>query len=525
MAIMTISLAGVGGGASPASDSPAQGRDSLWLAPKTERGGRIAWHWLADLVIVAAILRVVALNQQLWFDEIVTLLESARAPLARIVTTYDWQNQHMLYSILAHFSIRLFGEHPWSLRLPAVLFGIACVPALYFFARLVTTEGEALLASALMAVSYHPVWFSQNARGYTGMVLWTLLSSTLFIRGAREGRKKDWLLYAIVAALGIYTHLTMAFVLAGHGAVYLWLLVSRSRTLGRLPAKAFLPLYGFFGATFLSLALYAPVLSRIFARTIGVAGTSVRSDWASPLWAIRETIRGLRAGTGAGLVGILIGAVLLVAGLVSYWRRDRFLVGLMFFPEIFTAAAILATSHNLWPRFFFFEIGFGLLVLVRGIMVCTESAVKLSGGRAKLGLELGTVLVVLMILASLPMLRSAYLYPKQDFQGAMQFVEQARRPGEPVVTVDVVTMPFQRYYGRAWPRVDTRAELETAMSRDRPTWVIYAMPIFLRAAHPDLWETLQTDFQIVRVFPGTLAGGELYVCRTKRPENDRAVAR
>src|SRR5271169_6721860 len=124
----------------------------LWPLPPNSAREPVAWGWLAGLMAGAVILRVLALNQQLWFDEIVTLLDSARHPVSQIMTQYAGQNQHMLYSLLAHISIRLFGEQPWSLRLPAVLFGVASVPALYCFARLVTTNREALFASALITV-------------------------------------------------------------------------------------------------------------------------------------------------------------------------------------------------------------------------------------------------------------------------------------------------------------------------------------------------------------------------------------
>ena len=98
----------------------------------------------------------------------------------------------MLYSVMAHGSIRLLGEQPWTLRLPAVFFGVVSIPALYFFGRMLTTNREALFACALMAVNYQHVWFSQNARGYTGMLLWTLLSSIFFLRCAHGGNRRDW---------------------------------------------------------------------------------------------------------------------------------------------------------------------------------------------------------------------------------------------------------------------------------------------------------------------------------------------
>ena len=158
---------------------PNAQRAPLWprLATSAEP---VAWGWISLLVIVATVLRVLALNQQLWFDEIVTLLDSARAPIWQIAIHYGGQNQHMLYSVMAHGSIRLLGEQPWTLRLPAVFFGVASIPALYFFGRMLTTNREALFACALMTVNYQHVWFSQNARGYTGMLLWTLLGQHLF---------------------------------------------------------------------------------------------------------------------------------------------------------------------------------------------------------------------------------------------------------------------------------------------------------------------------------------------------------
>lgn len=505
--------------ARPRRDSSVRQGFELWPVSANGLDQPVAWAWLVVLVALAVLLRAFALNQQLWLDEIVTLLDSAHKPIWQIVTTYNSQNQHMLYSVLAHCSIQVFGEHPWVLRLPAMLFGVASVPALYFFGRLVTTNREALFAPALMVINYQHIWFSQNARGYTGMVFWTLLASIFFIRCAREGKNRDWVVYAVAAALGIYTHLMMAFVIVGHAILYVWLLASRAKSLGRLPRSFFRPLYGLILSGGISLLLYAPVISHVFAKTIGVAGKSVRSEWASPVWAFAEMLRGLRAGTGGGLAAVLVGGLVLLSGVISYWRSNRFLVGLVVLPGLATAAAVFATSHNLWPRFFFFEIGFGILLLVRGAMVWGRMGARILGGTEKLGLRLGTVMVALMLLASVPPLRAAYFYPKQDYLGAMRFVEDQRRPYEQIVTVGIVTMPYQQYYGRSWPLLETRAQLDATLSRDHATWLIYTMPISIRANYPEIWEAIQTEFKVVRVFPGTLAGGEIYVCKSKDQED------
>ncbi len=470
----------------------------------------VAWGWLAALTVLAAALRAVALNQQLWYDEIITLLESARAPIWHILTHYDGQNQHMLYSILAHGSIRTLGEQPWTLRLPAVGFGVACIPALYFLGRLVTTNREALAAGALMTVNYQHVWFSQNARGYTAMAFWTLLASIFFLRGARSGERRDWVLYGIAAALGIYTHLMMTFVIAGHGVVYLWMLASQARSGQQLLRRRFSLLYGFVLCGAMSILLYAPVLPGIVSHTVGAHRDPVRYEWASPLWALAELGRGLRSATVGGWLALVMAGAVVLCGLLSYWKQNRFVVGLIVLPALLTAAGVLATSHNFWPRFFFFEIGFALLILTRGAMVIGTSVAQRFGITQDFA---AVALIALLLLASVVPLPAAYLYPKQDYLGAMRFVLAQRQGDEPIVTAGLVTTPYQRYYGQPWRLMETREELDAVTGGAQSAWLLYAMPGSIRSSQPELWSAIESRFSLVRKFPGTLGGGDIYVSR------------
>ena len=130
-----------------------------------------------DLVLVAIltfaglVLRVIGLNEGMWFDEIATLVDYIRLPATQIIGHYTTLNNHVFYSLLAHFSAGWFVESAWSLRLPAVSFGVATIPAAYYLGRQITARREAFLAAAFLALSYLHVWFSQDARGYTGLVL------------------------------------------------------------------------------------------------------------------------------------------------------------------------------------------------------------------------------------------------------------------------------------------------------------------------------------------------------------------
>jgi mannosyltransferase len=503
-------------------DVPERAR-SLWPAPKVYNGGPFSWGWLAVLTVGAAVLRGISLNQQLWFDEMVALVNSVRLPLKAILTTYTSQNQHTLYSILAHFSVSAFGEHPWTLRLPAVAFGVACVPALYLLCRLVTTDRESLLASAMLAVSYHHVWFSQNGRGYTAMLFWTLLGTYLFIRGAKCHSRTTWIAYAIVMTLGLYTHLTMGFVILGHALVYAWLVAARYRTEGHLSQESWWPLMSFTLTGLLTLALYAPMLSQLLSHTVEQNGPPVHWEWKNPVWLVLSTFRGLKMAAGGSLLLLAAVAFIVATGVFNYWRQDRVVVALIILPMLITTGALLALKHNLWPRFYFFAIGFAFLFLMRGAIIWGQKAAQFARRGARAGLAWEMSLGFLLVAGSIWTLPPAWRYPKQDFLGAMRLIDAQRQPGEPVVVVGLSAFAYRSYYRRDWQPVATAAELESVRAQGKRTWLVYTLPIYLKSREPQIWEAIQTEFAPVKVFRGTLSEGEVVVCEASA-EQERKLA-
>ena len=103
---------------------------------------------LLGLLVVSLLMRLYQLNAGLWFDELLTYMNYARLPLGELVSTYADENQHFMFSIPAHISFLIFGESAWALRLPAVLFGVGGIGALYLFGRYVGDEREGFLAAA-----------------------------------------------------------------------------------------------------------------------------------------------------------------------------------------------------------------------------------------------------------------------------------------------------------------------------------------------------------------------------------------
>jgi 4-amino-4-deoxy-L-arabinose transferase-like glycosyltransferase len=504
-----------------AKTSPLASTETVLQGPKSSRQ---PWAVLAFLSIIALVLRLWNLNSDLWFDEVTTLVEFVRPSLGEIITRYDSQNQHMFFSVLAHLSIGIFGESAWALRLPSVILGIASIWILFFFGRKVLGHREALLAAMLMAVSYHHIWFSQNARGYMGLLFFTILATWLWLEIQKESTWGRLACYVVAVTLGIWIHLTMVFVVAAHALVFASQLIyarfrGHQKESPRLPTRyQWHAIIALLLSGSVTLQLYALSLPEFLETSLHQGSTP--SEWTKPLWAIAEGLRSLQVGF-TGVVVVLATVVLVSIGWVSLYRRDRIAAILMVLPALLGGVTMMSMGHNLWPRFFFFSMGFALLILVNGAMAMPRvlfSLMRFLRPHSKIASRIGVAITCAMIIASGATVPRCFAHPKQDFTGAKAYVEQNRRPGDLAVAVGLAGIAYEKYFAPDWPVVRTHVELNTLGESHLPIWLIYTLPIHLKAYHPEIWELIDNDFKIVKVFPGTLGGGEVYVCR-REPGN------
>ncbi len=232
---------------------------------------------LLSNTLLAAYLRLLWLDAPMQYDEAYTYIAFASRPLRRLVGDYHLPNNHIFHSILVHCSTAALGVHPWSVRLPVFLVGLLLVPLTYLTARLLFDSPTALFAATLTAISHPLIVYAANARGYTLLAAFTLLSLSLAALILRRGFLSAWLGLSILGALGAWTLPVMLYPF-GMTLAWLglnWLAGEAGRPLPRsLPLK--LTLCGALAALG-ALALYTPVLL-----TDGL-GALVGNRWVSPL--------------------------------------------------------------------------------------------------------------------------------------------------------------------------------------------------------------------------------------------------
>src|SRR5690606_15983770 len=147
-----------------------------------------------------------------------------------------------------------------------------------------------------------------------------------------------WAGYAVVTALGAYTHLTMICVAAAQALVAASVLVleSRGSAAAERPSRRLGCALGFGGAAFLVVLAYAPLFPELIAVTATEGRHGVASDWVRPRWAAGELWSGLANAFTAAALG---GAALLLglAGIVRLGRESPRVAALWVLPVVLVA--------------------------------------------------------------------------------------------------------------------------------------------------------------------------------------------
>jgi mannosyltransferase len=462
---------------------------------------------LGGVVALGAALRLPGLDAQLWFDEIATLVASIRQPLATILTEFPGVNQHPLYSVLAHGAVGAWGESPWVIRLPAMVFGVVAVWTVWDAGRLVLGRREALAAAVLVATSSHHIWFSQNARGYTMLASFTLITTVALLRIGATGERRHYLLYVVAAVAGVYTHLTMAFVLAAHV-----LTVAVGWVLGARQARQFAPgrLALLWAVVIVLIGVtYAPYVPDLL-RTFGEEAPPRAARVATAGRAAGDLLRGVT--DGFGVAGLLAVVILAATGGLAMLSSQPFVVWLLVSPAVVTLATTALLGQPLRPRFIFNLSGAAALFVAAGAAVAARAiATRASWSSPAAPALLMTALLLPLGPGAATAIARNIAVPKQDFAGALALLDEAQARGERIVAAGTICIALDGYFHRPWPCVETDDAWHREVGGRGAVTGVHTLIEFWH--DPDLVATLARDCRDLRRFPGTLGGGDVVVCR------------
>ena len=167
--------------------------------------------WVNQLVLLGAItlfaaaLRFYKLGEwSFWWDEMFTYRDVVNVDQFSLV---DQRLSRVLISLV----VGALGWSEWSSRLVPALAGMVSIPILYFPIRKIYGPGAALLASLFLAISPWHLYWSQNARFYTIILLFYTLAMFAFYFGIEKDRPLYLVLFFIFLGLATQERLFSLF--------------------------------------------------------------------------------------------------------------------------------------------------------------------------------------------------------------------------------------------------------------------------------------------------------------------------
>lgn len=425
---------------------------SGWMQPVARSEAEFSLGFVVSMTLVGGLLRLLFLvGQSLWVDEILTW--HAVRPDAALSFWEQFRDtiQGPLYLAVVWPLVRAW-DPELMLRLPALIAGVLAVPVFGWLSFRLLNGRAARLALLLFALNPFLIWYSQEGRGYSFLILFSLLTALAYLELADRPRPARAVVFALAATGLILSNLSGVFLLVAmlmtmliwqrprSRAAWGWWLLGGGLTL-LLTGPWLLKASGIWAidrivpgggtgqalrgsTTFSPLALPYTLFTFFFGYSLGPSLRELHQP--GHLGVLQAYLPVLGAGFGA--VGIV-----LLAGLVRWNRRLLLLLTWIVVPLL---VAVLLAVRNVkpWnPRYV--SVALPWLLLIAGT------------GLARLPRRWGAMVAVILVGLTVWSLVGYYTdgkYAKADLRQAARWVDSSVPASEPVL-VPVVTGVFAFY--------------------------------------------------------------------------------
>ncbi len=172
-------------------------------------------------------------SQSLWMDEIASLANAHAFGSGGMKGLASADHIAPLHSIILWLATSVGGDNAIAMRMPSVIAGILTVPMFYLLGiRLFGSQTIGLIAATLVAISPYAVWYGQEARMYSLLLL--CASTYVFVAWPtveRSLRTTEVVALTLVTAIGLYTHHYMILLSGAFGLFLLFHVgITKART-------------------------------------------------------------------------------------------------------------------------------------------------------------------------------------------------------------------------------------------------------------------------------------------------------
>ncbi|MEW6382286.1 MAG: glycosyltransferase family 39 protein [bacterium] len=179
-----------------------------------DKGNRTIMFLLV-IILIGGILRFAKLDyQSLWNDELSSVVRTDFNSLGEVIESSKSDVHPPLYYCLLYLWRKNIGSSPFSVRALSALFGVLAIAAIFFLGRTLYTAREALISALILAISQFGIYYSQEVRSYSLLLLLSICSYLFFLKiqpqstasRSQSGLVLSYILYILSTTMLIYTH-------------------------------------------------------------------------------------------------------------------------------------------------------------------------------------------------------------------------------------------------------------------------------------------------------------------------------
>ena len=383
------------------------------------------------ILLLGLVLRLIRIDQSFWLDEASQAIMSSQS-LSSIWFGREGDFHPPLSYIFSHFFLTASHNDIWLRMLP-ILFGIGSIYFLYIIGQKLFNKRIALVGATLLAISPYHIYYSQEFRMYSQAVFFGLLTFNFFIDYLEKNSFRNVCLFALSGGMLIYTHYFGMFLLIS--IFFYELFFEKAKTLNLV--KAFL----------LILVLYIPWIPQfILQLKSGVVADQILPGWSNIL-----NIPFLKA-IPLTFLKFSIGRIDFESNFL-YYIVALVVLSLFFTPIIYCIKKYKGHSVKFLLNWLFLPITLAVAVSFfiplfqpfRLLFVLPAYYLLIAFGLSQTG-KYKNVLIAVIVVVSLISLGIYYTTPRflrEDWKGAVNYINQNVKEGELVVFV--WPQPFPPY--------------------------------------------------------------------------------
>lgn len=165
------------------------------------------------VLLLAFIIRIINLNQSLWWDEANNIIAAQTSSLTSFITQYTIADFHPPgYFTLLWVWGHIFGFSEISARMPSVILGVLTVYLTYLVGKELSSKRAALVAALFISLGPLHIYYSQEARMYS-LAAFSVACSMYFLILLLKRSRCGFLGYAFSIFLVLYSDYVAYFVI------------------------------------------------------------------------------------------------------------------------------------------------------------------------------------------------------------------------------------------------------------------------------------------------------------------------